>query len=181
MSDLAEPLLRSDDVPPSDSGNLTLFIETRYHARHRADLPRLAQLAEKVESVHFGSPGVPEGLADILAGLIGELEVHMKKEELMLFPAIRRGGGDLAMMTAVMRADHGDHEAAVAAIRRLTHDFTPPTDACGSWRSLYAGLAQFIADLDAHMHLENDVLFPRFEPAPVPKATGGCGCGCGGH
>jgi regulator of cell morphogenesis and NO signaling len=64
-----------------------------------------------------------------------------------------------------MRADHDDHAQIIALIRRLTHDLTPPDHACGSWRSLYGGTGALLEDLAAHIALENDVLFPRFEPA----------------
>ena len=83
----------SDVAPIHDAAELTRYIETRYHARHREQLPSLAAMAEKVETVHFGDDHVPEGLSNILRRMIGELEVHMKKEELILFPAIRKGGG----------------------------------------------------------------------------------------
>lgn len=88
----------------------------------------------------------------------------MKKEELILFPAIRKGGAPgIANPIRVMRADHDDHAAEVAEIRRLTGGLILPQGACGTWTALYAGLEAFIADLEAHMRLENDVLFPQFE------------------
>jgi regulator of cell morphogenesis and NO signaling len=62
-----------------------------------------------------------------------------------------------------MRHDHDGHGESAQALRELTRDFTPPDHACGSWRRLYAGLAQLAADLEHHMRLENDILFPRFE------------------
>ena len=102
----------------------------------------------------------------LLQRLIGKLEVHMKKEKLILFPAIRRGGGPgIDNPIAVMRADHDDHQTEVAQIRRLTHDLTLPDDACQSWTALYDGLGDFLHDLDTHSRLENDVLFLRFETA----------------
>jgi regulator of cell morphogenesis and NO signaling len=147
-----------------DPAALTRHIETRFHARHREQLPALAALAEKVETVHFGDDHVPEGLADLLQQMIGTLEVHMKKEELILFPAIRRGGGPgIANPIAVMRADHDDHAREVAEIRRLTADLRLPQGACRTWTALYAGLDEFLADLAEHIRLENDVLFPPFE------------------
>jgi regulator of cell morphogenesis and NO signaling len=157
------------DTPPiHDAAELTRYIETRYHARHRTQLPPLAAMAEKVESVHSGDEGVPEGLSDILRRMIGEVEVHMKKEELILFPAIRKGGGPgIENPIAVMRADHDDHAAEVAEIRRLTAGLTLPQGACGAWTALYAGLEEFITDLEEHMRLENEVLFPQFEPEGV--------------
>ena len=147
-----------------DPAALIRHIETRFHARHREQLPALAALAEKVETVHFDDDQVPEGLADLLQRMIGVLEVHMKKEELILFPAIRRGGGPgIGMPIAVMRADHDDHARDVAEIRRLTGDLSLPEGACRSWTALYAGLGEFLSDLAEHIRLENDVLFPPFE------------------
>ncbi|PKP84643.1 MAG: hypothetical protein CVT80_06970, partial [Alphaproteobacteria bacterium HGW-Alphaproteobacteria-2] len=64
----------------------------------------------------------------------------------------------------VMRADHDNHDREVAEIRRLTHDLTLPEGACRTWTALYEGLAEFITDLNAHIRLENEVLFPQFEP-----------------
>lgn len=151
---------------PTEAAALTRYIEARYHARHREQLPVLAAMAERVEDVHFGDEGVPEGLSTLLQQMIGEMEVHMKKEELILFPAIRRGGmPGLENPIAVMRADHDGHGREVAEIHRLTGNLTLPDGACGTWTGLYRGLAEFTADLTEHMRLENDMLFPQFEPA----------------
>ena len=101
----------TEDPAPSDPTALTRHIETRYHARHREQLPQLAAMAERVEDVHFGDEAVPEGLSALLRQMIGEMEVHMKKEELILFPAIRKGGmPGIEIPIAVMRADHAGHE-----------------------------------------------------------------------
>lgn len=155
----------TDIAPIHDAAELTRHIETRYHARHREQLPQLAEMAEKVEAVHFGDADVPEGLSAILRRLIGELEAHMKKEELILFPAIRKGGGPgIENPIAAMRADHDDHDREIAGIRRLTQDLTLPNGACRTWSGLYAGIEAFIADFAEHIRLENEVLFPQFEP-----------------
>lgn len=155
----------TDIVPTDDPGALTRYIETRYHRTHRDQLPGLAALAQKVERVHADDPDVPDGLGDLLQRLIGELEVHMKKEELILFPAIRRGGmPGIETPIAVMRADHDDHGTEVDRIRALTGNLTLPEGACRSWTALYDGLTVFLDDLEAHVRLENDVLFPLFEP-----------------
>lgn len=160
----------AEAAPIHDAAELTRHIETRYHARHREQLPPLAAMAERVESVHFGDDHVPDGLADILHRMIGEMEVHMKKEELILFPAIRRGGGPgIENPIAVMRADHDGHATEVARIRRLTGGLALPDGACGTWTALYAGLEEFLCDLEEHMRLENDVLFPQFEPAAAAR------------
>ena len=90
----------------------------------------------------------------------------MKKEELILFPAIRRGGmPGIENPIAVMRADHDDHDREIAEIRRLTANLNLPQGACRTWSALYAELAEFIDELQEHIRLENEVLFPRFEEA----------------
>lgn len=155
----------TDAAPTHDFVELTRYIETRYHACHRQQLPSLAKMAEMVEDLHVGERNVPKGLACLLRRMIGEMEIHMKKEELILFPAIRKGGGrGIEHPIAVMRADHDEHDRDVAEIRRLTRDLTLPDGVCSTWTTLYSGLAEFINDLSEHMRLENDVLFPQFEP-----------------
>jgi len=158
----------SDRAPIQDAAELTRYIETRYHARHREQLPDLADMAAKIESVHAGTEGLPEGLSRLLRRMIGEMEVHMKKEELILFPAIRKGGGPgIENPIHLMRADHDDQAGEVLEIRRLTAGLTLPDGACRTWAALYDGLDEFIADLEEHLRLENEVLFPQFEPGSV--------------
>ena len=71
-------------------------IEASYHEKHRHDLPELIRLATRVEQVHGGHPDCPHGLAAALKETLGELEMHMRKEEQILFPMIRRGMGRMA-------------------------------------------------------------------------------------
>lgn len=168
----------SDTALNHDAAELTRHIETRYHARHREQLPTLIRLAEMVEDLHESDRDVPEGLTAILCRMIGEMEVHMKKEELMVFPLIRQGGRvPLAERIASMRADHDDHDRDLATIRRLTGDFILPEGACTPWVTLYEGLAEFISDLTEHIRLENDVLFPQFE-TEARVAQGALGIVC---
>lgn len=148
---------------PQDPADLTLYIEAEYHAKHRAQLPELAALSEKVETVHAGQADVPAGLAELLHRMIGELEVHMKKEELILFPAIRNAKPGLDALISAMRTDHDDHEAEIEQVRTLTNGLTLPEGACRSWTRLYAGVGEFLDDLAAHIRLENDMLFPQLE------------------
>lgn len=156
--------MSEDTAPPEDPAALTTYIETRYHERHREELPELTALSAKVEQVHAGAAHVPAGLSEVLKKLNGEMAVHMKKEELLLFPQIRRGGSpNLATQIGAMRADHDDQEAEIAKIRALTDDLTLPSGACRKWTALYEGLDRFVIDLAEHTRLENDVLFPQFE------------------
>jgi regulator of cell morphogenesis and NO signaling len=141
-------------------------ILTKFHAVHRAELPELIALARKVERVHADVPEAPRGLADALVLLEIDLEQHMLKEELVLFPAMREGQNPgVAEATGQMRHDHDFQEQAIAIISEITRGFALPAGACGSWQRLYAGTAKLCGDLARHMLVENDVLFPRFELA----------------
>lgn len=91
------------------------------------------------------------------------MEDHMQKEEQILFPMMRMGAPMVAQPIAVMRAEHDSHAEQLARLEHITRGFTPPEGACRSWHALYAGVRKFAEDLVAHMHLENEVLFPRFE------------------
>ena len=149
---------------PEDSGDLIALIEQRYHAIHRQELPELVRLAKRVEAVHGGHhPLAPRGIAALLARMADELESHMQKEEQVLFPLMRRGGHPMiGHPISMMLAEHGDHGANLRELAVLAHDFVPPEDACPTWQALYAGARKLTDDLMEHIHLENNVLFPRF-------------------
>jgi regulator of cell morphogenesis and NO signaling len=155
----------SPDVP-TDSAALCDHIVKRYHDVHRRELPELIGLAKRVEAVHRDHPLAPKGLADALAATLHTLLDHMTKEERILFPSIRDGfAGSLFGPIAVMRHEHDHHGEEMRAVEVLAHGFNPPDGACNSWRALYAGLDKFAIDFAEHVHLENNVLFPRFERA----------------
>ena len=154
----------AEAAPIHNATTLTRHIEARYHARHRQQLPGLVKLAEMVEDLHCDDDGVPKGLAGLLARMLGEMEVHMNKKELILFPAIRSGGSPgIDDPIAVMHAEHDSHAHEIARIRWLTHDMTVPEGACTCWATLYADLAEFIDDLSEHIRLENELLIPTVE------------------
>lgn len=140
-------------------------ILARYHETHRRELPELVRLARTVEKVHAARADVPRGLADLLARMTSELEQHMAKEEVILFPAMKRGGLPLDAPIACMRHEHDDHGAHLRQLDTLTNGITLPAGACRTWQALYAGLAKLQDDLMEHIHLENNVLFPRFAKA----------------
>lgn len=157
-------------APTDNPVELTHYIETRYHARYRAQLPDLLKLAEMIEDIHYGDEDVPEGLSDILRRMIGAMEVHMKKEEQLVFPAIRSGSvHSIEQPIAVMRVDHDGHDWDISRIREITGGFTLPQNACTSWATLYERLAEFVDDLTEQMRLENEVLFPQFEPGALSE------------
>ncbi len=151
---------RWDQKPLPD---LIDFIVARYHESLRADLPALLDAARRVERVHAQRPDCPHGLASQLEQLDAELRQHLAKEEQVLFPTIRSGhaGAHVHMPVRVMMQEHDDHGAGLQRLRELSDDFNPPPQACATWRALYAGLAKLEAELMEHIHLENNVLFPR--------------------
>jgi len=133
--------------------------------------------------VHAGQPDVPAGLAAHLEQMETELLDHMEKEESVLFPMLKRGDHPMVRHPiAMMRHEHVEHGAALERLDQLTHEQQSPAGACTTWRALYAGLAQLKDDLIAHIHLENNVLFPHFEDVGEATTTGSCagsgGCGC---
>ena len=158
------PATQPPPPAPEDTASLIAHILARYHERHRDDFATLLPLAQRVEDVHYGDPDLPEGLADLVEDLSRDMEAHMAREEGVLFPLMLQGGHPvIGEPIAAMRRDHDGHGEGTAKLARLTSGFTPPEHACGSWRRLYAGLAQLAADLDHHRRLEEEVLFPRFE------------------
>lgn len=138
------------------------FIIPRFHDRHRKELPELVLMAEKVERVHADKAPCPHGLAVQLQRILDELSSHMMKEEQILFPMIRAGRGSHASgPISVMESEHESAGKILEEIQRLTNNVTPPEGACVTWRALYAGINEFITDLMEHIHLENNLLFPR--------------------
>jgi regulator of cell morphogenesis and NO signaling len=149
---------RPADLPPEE---LVDFIVERYHVPLREELPRLAELASRVEQVHAGKPLCPVGLARHLDEMCQTVDQHLDKEEQILFPMIRSGRGHLAHMPVrVMIQEHQDHAASLARIRSLAREFALPESACATWRALYDGLLALELALMKHIHLENHVLFP---------------------
>lgn len=146
-----------------DSARLIDHIESRYHHAHRRALPELIALSRKVEAVHRDHPKVPAGLSDVLQQMEEELESHMVEEEQQLFPAMRQQASQpLDAPILELRHQHDDHGALLRQVETLTDEFSPPEGACNTWQALYVGTAQLAEDLMQHIHLENNVLFPRF-------------------
>lgn len=150
---------------PEATPALIDHILSRYHETHRAELEWLIPLATKVERVHGDHEDAPLGLTGALIALRDDLDAHMAKEETVLFPLMRQGGHAMIVHPiARMRQEHDDTAKLLAGVEHVTHGLTLPVGACGSWTALYTGLRKFTEDLVAHMHLENTVLFARFEP-----------------
>ena len=127
----------------------------------------------KVIAVHGDRhPDSLRPLSPIYRGLKNELEEHMWKEENVLFPLIRQmeqakiAGRTMPRMPVsgpiqMMEMEHESAGNALRQLRRITSDFQPPEDACNTYRALLDGLKTLESDLHEHIHLENNILFPK--------------------
>ncbi len=160
VADEALSAERWDEKPLPDLIN---FILTRFHEPLRRDLPALVAAAQRVERVHGDKPTCPRGLAALLERVHAEIEQHLAKEEQVLFPAIQSGsyGPQVHIPIRVLMQEHDDHGENLQQLRELAGNFVAPPEACATWRALYAGLETLEAELMEHIHLENNVLFPR--------------------
>ena len=149
---------------------LVRHIVDTHHAFLREALPRMAFLTTKVANVHGGDHPELRDVARIFAGFHAELDAHMAKEENVLFPlivAMGKAGGPVdfgppvGAPIGVMEAEHDDAGRALEEIRRLANDYAVPDGACNSYRAMLDGLQEIELDMFQHIHLENNILFPR--------------------
>ena len=165
------------EVNPADLtlSELADHIEQTHHVYLRRELPRLGQMAEKVAQVHGDAHPWLADLRLVFSGLVAELEMHMMKEEQILFPLVREletarslpgfHCGSVDNPIAAMEHEHDNAAAALGRLRELSGDFKPPENACNTFRGLLQGLAELEADLHEHIHKENNILFVRASTA----------------
>jgi regulator of cell morphogenesis and NO signaling len=151
---------RWDEAP---LGDLIEFIVFNYHRPLDEELPRIESMARKVYKVHGEkAEEMLSGLLSTFEALKAELEQHMAKEEQILFPLIRQGQGAMADgPISVMEHEHASAGSGLARLRTLTRDYEVPEGACNTWRALWHGLEALETALHEHIHLENNILFPR--------------------
>lgn len=154
---------------------LAQYIVDTHHAFTQAEISRLTSLISKVIAAHGGNHPELFRVQLTFAGLSEELREHMRKEEELLFPYIaqmeeaartrRRPPepmfGTVQNPVAVMIMEHEGAAQALERIRETTSDYFLPPDGCASYKALYQSLPAFAADLHQHIHLENNILFPR--------------------
>jgi regulator of cell morphogenesis and NO signaling len=154
---------------------LSSHIAAKHHSYVKRELPRLAQLAQKVVNRHGSTKPELPVIAATLSQLDEELTQHLAKEETILFPyiaaleeSVSAGTakphscfGTVANPIAMMTQEHDAAGVLIGEIRRLSGDFTTPKDACPTFHAFYDGLREFEQDLHHHIHLENNILFPR--------------------
>jgi regulator of cell morphogenesis and NO signaling len=169
------PAVATADWASASLETLSAHIVVTHHAYVKRELPRLAVLAEKVVRRHGDTQAELPLIQAKLALLSEELSQHLVKEEVVLFPyltklerALATGStlprgcfGTVANPIAMMTAEHDSAGGLLAEIRELSHGFTTPLGACPTYLAYYAGLKEFEQDLHQHIHLENNILFPR--------------------
>jgi regulator of cell morphogenesis and NO signaling len=164
----AKPDASGHDWATASLDELTRHIVATYHDVLREELPRVEALAARVARVHGEkAPGLFDHIESAVRELSADLMAHMRKEEGVLFPAIgalERSGTcavPLAQAIRVMESEHDRAGELLADLRSTTGSFSPPDWACATTRALYQGLAAIESEMHVHVHLENNVLFPR--------------------
>lgn len=156
-------------------GDLIAHIVGKHHAYVRQETPRIQALLIKVTGKHGEAHPELAQISQLFSAVGQELSMHMMKEEQVLFPyidgmerAIGSGEpvpagcfGTVKRPIANMIAEHDDAGALLASIRSLSNSYSAPAGACPSFLALYRGLEEFERDLHRHVHLENNILFPR--------------------
>jgi len=154
--------------------SLITHIHDKHHVFTREELDRIEPLLAKVFSVYGERRPELLQIQALFADLKRELLLHMKKEENILFPyiiqmeeAVTAGlsvpapmFGTVGNPVRMMMVEHDGAGEVLRRIRQLSSDFTPPADACVSYRTLYGALEGLEHDLHQHIHLENNILFP---------------------
>jgi regulator of cell morphogenesis and NO signaling len=172
LTTATQPFAETDDWQEATLTEIVAHVQATYHEPLYQELPRLAAMLAKVVQRH--GDRMPETLLPLQATfrqLERDLTLHMKKEDTILFPAIVRfesqpdlsvtGPHPLAGPIVVMEHDHDHASDALASIRSLTGGYEAPDGACPTFRGLFHGLRELEHRMHLHVHLENDILFPR--------------------
>ncbi len=150
---------------------LTDYIVLTHHSYAKRELPQIFAYLQKVASKHGERHPELYRILENFVQLKAEMEMHMAKEELILFPKMRElenpvqffsgAGSHIQAPVAVMEEEHEHAGNLLKEIRLLSKNYEPPAGACTTYRLSFAALRAFEADLHQHVHLENNVLFPK--------------------
>lgn len=161
-------LIEEPDWTAASMSDLIAHIKDSHHGYLRRELPRLRAMTTKVAGVHGELHPEMVEVAEIFQKFAADLELHMLKEEQMLFPVLEAfeatgtwPGGAASEPIACMMHEHEDAGGALAQMRRLTEDYTPPPGACATYRATLEGLEALERDMHRHVHKENSILFVR--------------------
>ncbi|HET9825041.1 MAG TPA: iron-sulfur cluster repair di-iron protein [Chitinophagaceae bacterium] len=171
-----ENVLKQETTSLMDFEKLSLselvnYIVSTHHAYTKKELPQIFAYLQKVSSKHGERHNELHQIFECFASLKDEMEMHMKKEEHILFPKIvelekgieklNQTGLSISVPLSVMEDEHEYAGKCMELIRSLSNDYTPPVDACTTYRLSFAALEAFERDLHQHVHLENNILFPK--------------------
>lgn len=180
--ELLEKTTSHDAIPENvyesmELGELAIHIENTHHNYIRESIPVLLSYLTKINKVHGSRHPELCEVYQLFYDSANELTHHMVKEENIVFPAIRelvqanRQGttikentfffGSLNNPIKMMEAEHSVEGDRFAQIVELTNNYTPPQDACTTYRVAFQKLNEFMDDLHTHIHLENNILFPK--------------------
>ncbi len=151
------------------------YIEKKHHRYVDETIPILQQYLEKLCAVHGAHHHELFEITRHFNASAGELTVHMKKEEFILFPFVRKmmktknsdekitppHFGTVKNPIKMMMYEHDNEGNRFRTIHELSNGYTPPADACNIYKVTYAMLKEFEDDLHLHIHLENNILFPK--------------------
>lgn len=150
------------------------YIEKKHHRYVEVKIPEIIPYLDKIVQVHGGHHPELLEVQQLFRESAGELSAHMKKEELILFPLIRKmiknanaGNNAEIIMGSVtspiqrMMEEHETEGDRFRKISELTNNYTTPADGCNTYRVTLALLKEFEDDLHLHIHLENNILFPK--------------------
>jgi len=165
----------SEYIDKLELGELSDYIVKRHHTYVRENIPILVRNIEKICQVHGEHHPELHKIKDLFNGSAGDLTMHMQKEEVMLFPFIQRMEsakqknsplpkapfGSLKNPIEMMLADHQNEGERFDEISRLSNNYTVPEDACTTYEVTLKLLKEFENDLHRHIHLENNILFPK--------------------
>lgn len=179
-----EPRTTEANADTWEADFLADYIVNIHHAYVRKAMPDLRAWANKVAHVHGDRHPETIRVNQLFTEIADELSQHMMKEENILFPYIhelvqakRNGGtngslqpGKVKSPVAEMEQEHERVGELFMEIEKLTDNFTPPADACNTYRALYINLKEFENDLFLHVHLENNILFPKAEQLDLELA-----------
>ena len=165
---------RSDDGIDFNSWPVDLladYIQKIHHKYVAEKLPIILQFLDKLRKVHGGNNPELYKVYELFEGASTELVQHMNKEEFVLFPYARLKAKDTFDETStlgnvedpveMMKYEHENEGDRFREIRKLTNDYTLPSEACSTYKVTYSMLEEFEADLHKHIHLENNILFPK--------------------
>jgi regulator of cell morphogenesis and NO signaling len=172
---LPQTTTADDDVTRWPVDRLIDHILAVHHAYVRTALPTIARYLVKLHEVHGVRHPELARIAAIFDGVSGEFEQHMFKEEQILFPYVRDLGkratqacgsamspfGTVENPIRMMEREHREAADELRLIRELTNGYRPPADGCATYQVCMAELDRFERDLHRHVHLENNVLFPK--------------------